>query len=132
MTFEALERGIWEDQIRIGVDKAKAPRAVLSARPPLGSHLSLGFRGACRIVLAVSLVALAWGLFEIYRAQYAYGFLGLVFWGLLSTLLERLAIRHLRGLAAADEAALLAGIATGLFRLARRRPDGGFEPLRYP
>lgn len=132
MTFEELEREVWEDRIRIGVDKRKAPRAVLSARPPFGPLVPGSFRAACRIALALALLALAWGLFEVYQAQYAYGFLGLVFWGLLSTMLERLAVRRLRGLAAGDEGFLVKGIAAGLFRLARRRPDGGFEPVRYP
>lgn len=132
MTFDALEREIWEDRIRIGVDKAKAPRAVLSARPPIGAHVSRGFRTACRIALGISLLSLAWGLFELYWAQYAYGLLGVIFWGLLTTMLERLAVRRLRALAASDEEILLAGLATGLFRLARRRPAGDFEPFRYP
>ena len=132
MTFEEFERAVWEDRIRIGVDKRKAPRAVLSARPPFGSLLPGGFRAACRIALGLALLSLAWGLYEVYQAQYAYGFLGLVFWGLLSTMLERLAVRRLRSLAASDEEVLVRGIAAGLIRLARRRPDGGFEPVRYP
>lgn len=132
MTFDTLQREVWEDRIRIGVDRAQAPRAVLSAGPPLGTHISMPFRRACRGALALSLAALAWGLFELYRARYAYGLLGLIFWGLLSTMLERLAVRQLRTLAAHDEEALRAGLAAGLFWLARRRPDGGLEPLAYP
>lgn len=132
MTFEELEREVWEDRLRIGVDKRRAPAAVLSARSPLGPFLSGTFRTSCRIALGVSLAFLAWGLFEVYQAQYAYGFLGLIFWGLLSTMLDRLAVRHLRGLAASDEQVLVRGIAAGIFHLARRRPDGGFEPVRYP
>ncbi len=132
MTFEEFERDLWEDRIRIGVDKSRAPRAVLSARPPLGSLLPGTFRAYCRIVLGVALAFLAWGLFELSRARYAYGALGLIFWGLLTTMLDRLAVRRLRSLAASDEEVLVRGIAAGLFRLARRRPDGGFEPVRYP
>ena len=132
MTFEEFEREVWEDRIRIGVDKRKAPRAVLSARPPFGPFLSASFRTACRIALVLALLSLAWGLYEVYRAQYAYGFLGLVFWGLLSTMMERLAVRRLRSLAVSDEEFLLRGITAGIFRLARRRRDGGFEPVHYP
>ncbi len=132
MTFEEFEREVWEDRIRIGVDKRKAPRAVLSARPPFGSFLPGNFRAACRIALGLALVSLGWGLYEVYQARYAYGFLGLVFWGLLSTMLDRLAVRRLRSLAASDEEFLVSGIAAGLFHLGRRRPDGGFEPVRYP
>ena len=132
MTFEEFERDLWEDRIRIGVDKRRAPRAVLSARHPLGSLLPGTFRAYCRIVLGVALAFLAWGLFELYRGRYAYGVLGLIFWGLLTTMLDRLAVRRLRSLAASDEEVLVRGIAAGLFRLARQRPDGGFEPVRYP
>lgn len=132
MTFEEFEREVWEDRIRIGVDKRRAPRAVLSAGPPLGPLLPGSFRTVCRVALGVALVSLGWGLFEVYRAQYAYAFLGLIFWGLVSTMLERLAVRRLRSIAASDEEALVRGIAAGVFRLARRRPDGGFEPVRYP
>ena len=132
MTFEEFEREVWEDRIRIGVDKRRAPRAALSAGPPLGSLLPGSFRASCRIVLGAALVALAWGLFEMFRARYAYGVLGLIFWGLLTTMLERLAVRRLRSLAASDEEVLVKGIAAGLFRLARQRSDGGFEPVRYP
>ncbi len=132
MTFEEFERELWEDRIRIGVDKRRAPPAVLSARPPLGSVLPRTFRAYCRIVLGVALAFLAWGLFELYRARYAYSALGLIFWGLLTTMLDRLAVGRLRSLAASDEEVLVRGIAAGLFRLARRRPDGGFEPVRYP
>ena len=132
MTFQELEREVWEDRIRIGVDKRRAPGAVLSSRPPLGPFLSASFRSACRIALALGLLSLAWGLYEVYQAQYAYAFLGLVFWGLLSTMMERLAVRRLRGLAVSDEEFLVKGIAAGVFHLARRRPDGGFEPVRYP
>jgi hypothetical protein len=132
VTFEEFERQVWEDRIRIGVDKLQAARVALSARPPVGSLLPGAFRAYCRIVLGLSLPCLVWGLFEISQGQYTYGVLGLVFWGLLTTMLERLAVRRLRSLAATEEAVLLAGLATGLFRLARERRDGGLEPVRYP
>ena len=132
MTFQELEREVWEDRIRVGVDKRKAPGAVLSARPPLGPFLPASFRTACRIALLLGLLSLAWGLYELYQVLYAYAFLGFVFWGLLSTMMERLAVRRLRSLAVSDEEFLVKGIAAGVIRLARRRPDGGFEPVRYP